>query len=117
MDTGTSPSTLNLRHKGVKMPKMPLILQEISGKGELVSFIQPLLADVGDGFEMQEFLFAPNCDCNLLGRDLMPQLGIQINNIKNDTEAGSVVPLCQMSGKACAEVKPEAQAAPGKEGK
>ena len=117
MDTGTSPSTLNLRHKGVKIPIMPLILQEISGKDELVCFIQPLLADVGNGFELQEYLFAPNCDCNLLGRDLMPKFGVQINIIKHDTEAGSVVPLCQISGKACAEVKPEVQAAPGKEGK
>ena len=79
MDTGTSPSTLNLRHKRVKMPKMSLILQEISGKDELLCFIQPLLADVGDGFEMEELLFAPHCDCNLLGRDLMPKFGIQIS--------------------------------------
>lgn len=71
MDTGTSPSTLNLRHKGVKMPKMSLILQEISGKDELLCFIQPLLSDVGNGFEMEEFLFAPICDYNLLERDLM----------------------------------------------
>lgn len=48
MDTGTSPSTLNLRPMGVKMPKMSLILQEISGKDKLVCFIQPLLADVGN---------------------------------------------------------------------
>ena len=52
MDTGTSPSTLNLRHKGVKMPKMSLILQEISDKDELLCFIQSLLKDVGNGFEM-----------------------------------------------------------------
>ena len=117
MDTGTSPSTLNLRHKWVKVPKMPLILQEISGKDELLCFIQPLLADMGDGFQMEEFLFAPNCDCNFVGRDLMPKFEIQINIIKRDTEAGSAVPLCQMSGNAYAEVKPEVQAAPGKEGK
>ena len=112
METGTSPSPLNLRHNGVKMPKMSLILQEISGKDELVCFIQSLLADVQDGFEMQEFLFAPNCDCNLLGRDLMPKLGMQVNNGKGDTQAGSAVPLCQMSDKAFAEVKPEVLAGP-----
>ena len=53
------------------MSKMSLILQEISEKDELLCFIQSLLADVGNGFEMEEFLFAPICDCNLLGRDLM----------------------------------------------
>ena len=79
MDTGTSPSTLNLRHKWVKVPKMPLNLQEISGKDELLCFIQPLLADVGNEYEMEEILFAPHCDCNLLGRDLMPELERQIN--------------------------------------
>ena len=66
---------------------------------------------------MEEFLFAPNCDYNLLGRDLMPKIEIQSNIIKHDTEASFVLPLCQMSGKTCAEVKPEVQAAPGKAGK
>lgn len=47
----------------------------------------------------------------------MPKLEIKINIIKHDAEAGSVEPLSQMSAKACAEVKPEVQAAPEKEGK
>lgn len=80
----------------------------------MYGFIQPLLADLGDGFEMHEVLFAPNCYHDLLGRDLIAKLGTQSNIIKGDTEASSVVPLCQMSGQAYAEVNPEVWAAPGK---
>ena len=77
-------------------------------------FIQPLLIDVGDRFEMHEFLFVPNCDCNLLGRDLMARMGMQIHIVKSDMESKTVVSLCKMSEKAYAEINPEVWAAAGK---
>lgn len=61
------------------MSKICLIIQGVGGKDERVHFIQLLLVDVGDRFEMHEFLFVPNCDCNLLARDMMAKVGIQIS--------------------------------------
>lgn len=45
----------------------------------------------GGWFEMHEFLFASKSDCNLLGRDLVAKVGIQINIIKGNREANAVV--------------------------
>lgn len=70
---------------------MSLIIQGISGKDEQMCFIQPLLVDVGDRFEMHGFLLPPNRDCNLLGRDLMANVETQI--LKGKTEANAVVSL------------------------
>lgn len=38
-------------------------------------FIQPLLVNVEDGFEMYTFLFVPSCGYGLLGGDSMTELG------------------------------------------
>lgn len=53
-----------------------MIIQGPSGIEEQVHFIQPLLVNAGDRFEMHEFLFVPDCDCDLPGRDLMAKLGM-----------------------------------------
>ena len=50
--TGASRSTLNFIPKGGKLSKRSLVIQGVSGKDEQVYFIQPLLVDVGDRFEM-----------------------------------------------------------------
>lgn len=99
------------------MSKRSLVIQGVSGKDERVHFIQPLLIDVGDRFKLHEFLFVPNCDCNLLGRDLMARIGMQISIVRSDTESETVISLCKMSEKAYAKINPEVWAAPGKYGK
>lgn len=62
--------------KGGKLSRSSLIIQGLSGIEEQVHFIQPLLVNGEDRFEMHEFLFVPDWDCNLLGRDLMAKLGM-----------------------------------------
>lgn len=94
VDTG---STLNLMPKWRQLSKWSLVIQGVDEKYEQVCLIQPRLVDVGDKYKMHEFLLVPNCDCNLLGRELMATLGIQINIIKGDTETNTSVTLCKFS--------------------
>lgn len=77
----------------------------------------PLLIDVGDKFEMHEFLYVPRCDCNLLGWDLMAKLGMQIDVAKGQSESDTVVTLHKFSEEACAAVDPLVWATPGNYGK
>lgn len=46
--------------KGGQLSKSLLL---ISGKDEQVHFIQLLVVNEGDGFEIHEFLFVPSCNC------------------------------------------------------
>jgi len=72
---------------------------------------------VGDEFEMHEFLYVPKCDCNLLGRDLMAKLGMQIDVAKGQSESNTVVTVHKFSEEAYAEVDPMVWATPGNYGK
>lgn len=64
-----------------------------SGYEEGVQFLQLLLIDVGNKFEMHEFLNVPNCNCNLSGRDLRAESRMQINMTKGEIESNTVVIL------------------------
>lgn len=66
----------------VKRRMTSSVIQGVTGKDESVHLLQPLLIDVGDKCKVHEFLYVPNCDCNLLGGDLMAKLGMQINITK-----------------------------------
>lgn len=72
---------------------------------------------MGDEFEMHEFLYVPKCDCNLLGRDLMAKLGMQIDVAKGQSESNTVVTVHKFSEEAYAEVDPMVWATPGNYGK
>lgn len=89
-------SALNLMPKWRQLSKWSLVIQGVDEKYEQVCLIQPRLVDVGDKYEMHEFLLVPICDCNHLGRELMTTLGIK-NIIKGDTEANTFVTLCKFS--------------------
>lgn len=66
----------------MKRRMISLVIQGVSGKDERVRLLQTLLINVGDKFKMHKFLYVPNCDCNLLGEDLMAKLGMPINIAK-----------------------------------
>lgn len=70
-----------------------MFVQGVDGKDERVCLIQPLPVGVGDKYEMHEFLLAPDCDCNLLGREIMAKLEMQINIIRGDIEVNTAVTL------------------------
>lgn len=82
-----------------------------------MQLLQAILVNIGDRFEIHEFSYVPYCDYNLLGRDLMAKLGMQINIVKSDDRANTVVTLHKLSAEASAKIDPEAWAVPGKYGK
>lgn len=62
---------------------------------------------------MHKILYVLNCDSNLLGRDLMAKLGMQINISKGQSESNILVTLHKILGKAYAEVDAMVWRTPG----
>lgn len=103
VDSGAERSTVQTLPEGCK--KSPEKLQVIGAKGEPfeVPVIKDVMIETGNKYGMGSFLLVPEAEYNLLGRDLMIELGIGIIIDHNELR----INLCPLTIQDKEQINPE----------
>lgn len=78
VDTGAERSTIQTLPQGCKISRDKALVVGAKGEPFEVNVVKDVLAETESKIKLGDFLLVPEAECNLLGRDLIIELGISL---------------------------------------
>uniref|UniRef100_A0A674H8N5 ribonuclease H n=1 Tax=Taeniopygia guttata TaxID=59729 RepID=A0A674H8N5_TAEGU len=113
VDTGAERSTIQFLPQGCNLSKQTATVIGAKGEPFEVQIIKEVMVESGTKMGVGDFLLVPEADYNLLGRDLIVELGIQIEVVEKELK----IRLCPLRLEDEEKINPEVWYNPGTVGK